>query len=1134
LSLGIPARDLLGILVSDTGADVIPLDGLVTFPVGIFVMVRGNRILRWSVLLVAILCAGLLAQWMRGEGSAAVPSVSVGGVVNNASYNLVSTSVAPGTIVAVFGSNLTDGTSCVPPSCNPEFEAGKLKTTMSGAQITVNGLAVPIFYATPVQLGIQIPTDLPGTSASIRVTVGGQTSAPRDISIDPFAPGIFTASQDGKGSGTITHSDGSLVNAGNPARPGEVVIIYATGLGQVTPAVPTGALPRGTTTTLTKPTVTIDNLPADVQFSGLAVCCVGLNQINAMVPVNVRMGNDVPMFLSIGGRQSNTVTIAVAENPLIATPDFISFGDVPVNTSSTRSVTITNVGTAGLTMTHTEMITSTPVFSASDLSLPLRLEPGQSTTFSLTFLPTGPGGAAARFAIYSDAIVGVVIPMFGNSTFQPTITTHSLPAGRQGNSYSATLTAEGGLSPYSWSTIAGTLPEGLTLVASTGVISGTVTGTGTRIFTVRVTDVNAKADTAALSITAVPATTPPALGIVTDSLPEGRQNTPYDLALVATGGQTPYTWSLSTGSLPAGLTLGASTGVISGTPTSPATSSFAVRVADANSQTGPKALSLTVVQVTPLSIVTNSLPAGTQSALYNAPLAATGGQAPYSWSIIEGTLPAGLTLAASTGVISGTPTSTGASAFTVGVTDSNGQTNTKSFSLVVVQATPAPVIVTNSLPEGIQSAPYSAPLMVTGGQTPYSWSISEGTLPAGLTLAASTGVISGTPTSVGTSAFTVRVTDGNSQGDATALSITVTQPTATPTIVTNSLPAGTQSTLYNATMAAAGGQTPYSWAISAGTLPAGLTLAASTGVISGTPASTGTSSFSVRVTDGNTQTNTKALSITINLPLAVTTTSLPAGTSNSPYNASVVATGGQTPYSWVISAGTLPAGLTLGVGSGVISGTPTTIGTSNFTVRVTDANSQTDTKALSITVNAPNVPVITTTSLPNGTQNAPYSAPPLAATGGQTPYSWVISAGALPAGLTLGASTGVISGTPTSTGTSNFTVQVTDTNFQTAIKALSITVSAPPPPPPPPPPPSTSVSLTWTASTSVVAGYNVYRGTVTGGPFTKLNSTLIPSTTLDYTDITILSGQTYIYAVTAVNSSGVESLFSNEATAVVP
>jgi hypothetical protein len=168
---------------------------------------------------------------------------------------------------------------------------------------------------------------------------------------------------------------------------------------------------------------------------------------------------------------------------------------------------------------------------------------------------------------------------------------------------------------------------------------------------------------------------------------------------------------------------------------------------------------LTVQSGTALSITTSSLPGGTVSVAYTATLAASGGTSPYTWSLASGTLPAGLNLNAA-GSITGTPTTAGSSTFTVRVTDSAAPaaTVTRSLTITIAAAPTSLSITTAALPGGTVGASYSATLAASGGTTPYTWSLASGTLPPGLTLSA-TGSISGTPTTAGTSTFTVRVTD---------------------------------------------------------------------------------------------------------------------------------------------------------------------------------------------------------------------------------------------------------------------------------------------------------------------------------------------------------------------------------------
>ncbi|MHC4713423.1 MAG: putative Ig domain-containing protein [Planctomycetota bacterium] len=180
---------------------------------------------------------------------------------------------------------------------------------------------------------------------------------------------------------------------------------------------------------------------------------------------------------------------------------------------------------------------------------------------------------------------------------------------------------------------------------------------------------------------------PTALTITTASLPDGQVELAYSQTVTATGGVTPYTWAVISGSLPGGLSLNSSTGEISGTPTTAETANFTVEVTDSDSppDSDQKALSITVNPIPDLQITTTSLPDGYEGVSYSQTLAATGGVTPYDWSVISGSLPVGLSLNSSTGEISGTPTTTGTSNFTVQVIDSQTapDSDTQALSITV-------------------------------------------------------------------------------------------------------------------------------------------------------------------------------------------------------------------------------------------------------------------------------------------------------------------------------------------------------------------------------------------------------------------------------------------------------------------
>lgn len=289
-----------------------------------------------------------------------------------------------------------------------------------------------------------------------------------------------------------------------------------------------------------------------------------------------------------------------------------------------------------------------------------------------------------------------------------------------------------------------------------------------------------------------PATTspppPPSLSITTKTLPAGQVGNPYSATLVATGGAAPYSWSLSSGTLPAGLSLNASSGALEGDPSATVAGvplMFMVTDSSTPMQSSTVSLPLTIAAAA-FAISTASLPNGEVGVEYSTIVAAHGGIAPYSWKLTGGTLPAGLSLNAASGAITGTPTaSVSGAALTFTATDSSNPVQTNSATLLLTIAPPPLNITTQSLPYGQVNVAYSAQLAATGGTAPYAWILTQGTLPAGLLLS-SAGLISGTPTATATQqqSLTFQVADAGHpvQKNLVVLTLPVSPPGITVSI----------------------------------------------------------------------------------------------------------------------------------------------------------------------------------------------------------------------------------------------------------------------------------------------------------------------------------------------------------------
>ena len=390
-------------------------------------------------------------------------------------------------------------------------------------------------------------------------------------------------------------------------------------------------------------------------------------------------------------------------------------------------------------------------------------------------------------------------------------------------------------------------------------------------------------------------------------------------------------------------------------------------------------------------------------------------------------LPAGLAINSSTGLITGTPSAAGTFTGNVSVT-SGGNTNNAAISITIAAAANASVITSATTASGTVGTAFT--YNSAASNTPTSYNITG--LPAGLSANTTTGVISGTPTAVGTSSITISANNAAGTGAPVTVTLTVAAPAAAPVISSATTASVAVSGAFTYTITAA----PAATSFAASGLPLGLSLNTTTGVISGTPTVANSYTVTLTATNAGGTSAPRALTLTVGALSSITSAATSTGSVGAAYSFNVTSTV-VVPAVTSYNISGLPAGLSADTNTGAITGTPTTAGTYTLSLSANNATGTGPVSTLTLTIG--NRPAITSLATAAGTVGTPFNYSMAASF---TPTSY--AATGLPGGLVLNTATGLINGTPNTAGT--FAVSLTATNSFGTGNATTLTLTISPAP----------------------------------------------------------------------------------------